>query len=198
VILISAFEVTPDADDAFIVGWEQARELLASKGGCVAGALHRAWRGDAEFRFVDVARLESPRAGKEAVADPALWRGAMSFRAHPGWYEVIYEDGAPDGREGVVVINAFEVPANEDERFLAAWERARSTLTQRPGYLGTRLHRSLAAQTDFRFVDIARWSSPLAYSKATQRPEVQAAAEAMAYRSHPSLYQVIREWPAAG
>jgi hypothetical protein len=62
--------------------------------------------------------------------------------------------------------------------------------TQR-GYLGTRLHRSVAAAR-FRYVNIARWSSPLMFSRAVQRPEVQQAAAALAFPSHPALYQVVR------
>lgn len=161
--LIETFDVAPDEDDDFIAAWERARH---------AATLHRAWRRDAKFRFVGVARVDSPRA-------------------HPNLYEVVHEDGAPDGTEGVVLINPFEVPANEDERFLAGWERARESLARQRGYLGTRLYRSLAPDADLRFVDIARWSSPLAFSRAVQTPEYRGAAEAMAFASHPALYQVM-------
>ncbi|HKR97870.1 MAG TPA: antibiotic biosynthesis monooxygenase [Candidatus Dormibacteraeota bacterium] len=65
-------------------------------------------------------------------------------------------------------------------------------LAEQPGYLGTRLHRSVGP-ADFRFVNIARWSSPLAFTKAVQRPGFQEAAAAMSCASHPALYQVIRD-----
>ena len=54
--------------------------------------------------------------------------------------------------EPVVLINAFEVPAAQDEVFLAAWDRARAFLSTQQGYLSTRLHRSLSPSADFRFV----------------------------------------------
>ena len=116
----------------------------------------------------------------------------MPFPAHPGLYEAVYEDGTPDARDGVILINAFEVPEGDDERFLAGWERARGTLAQQRGYLGTRLHRSLGP-ADFRFVNIARWSSPLAFAKAVEQPAFQEAAAAMPFSSHPALYEVIRD-----
>jgi heme-degrading monooxygenase HmoA len=192
VTLINVFEVPPEADEAFIAGWERARDFFAGRDGFSATALHRAWRPDAEFRFVNVARVESPDAWRKATADPEFPGGKMPFAAHPGLYEVVYEDGAPDGSDGVVLINAFEVPTEADEPFLAGWHLARELLRAQPGYLGTRLHRSLGP-ADFRFVNIARWSSPLAFSKAIGQREFQQAASAMPFASHPALYEVIRD-----
>jgi heme oxygenase (mycobilin-producing) len=190
--LINAFEVPPDADEAFIAGWDHARDFLKQRGGAAAPALHRALRPDVDFRFVNVARVDSPEAWQQAIGDPELPGAPMVFKAHSGLYQVVHEDGAPEGAGGVILIDPFEVPAGDDEGFLAGWERAREQLATQRGYLGTRLHRSLAAAS-FRFVNIARWSSPLAFSRALQRPEVQQAVAAVTFRSHPALYQVIRE-----
>jgi heme oxygenase (mycobilin-producing) len=190
-ILINAFEVPPEADDRFVAGWERARDFLAGRHGFAATALHRALRPDADFRFVNVARVDSPDAWREAVTDPDFPGGAMPFTAHPALYEVAHEDGEPDGAGGVILINPFEVPSGEDDAFLAGWNRARELLSGQPGYMGTRLHRSLAPDADFRFVNLARWSSPLAFSKAIGQPEFSQAA-AMPYHSHPALYQVVR------
>lgn len=190
--LISAFEVPPDADATFISAWEQARELLSQREGAALPALHRALRSDAEFRFVNVARVESPKAWRQAIGDTELPGGTMRFKAHSGLYEVLHEDGIPEASGGVILINPFEVPAGDEERFLAGWDHARELLATQRGYLGTRLHRSLAAAS-FRFINIARWSSPLMFSKAVAQPEFQTAALAMTFASHPALYQVIRD-----
>jgi heme oxygenase (mycobilin-producing) len=192
VTLINAFEVPLAADEPFIARWERARDFLATQEGFTATALHRALRPDVEFRFVSVARADSPEVWRRAIADPGFPGARMPFKAHPSLYEVVHADGRPDGTDGVILINPFEVPADDDERFLAGWGHARDTLATQPGYLGTRLHRSLAP-ADFRFVNIARWSSPLAFSKALQQPEFQQAAAAMPFASHPALYQVIRD-----
>jgi hypothetical protein len=63
-----------------------------------------------------------------------------------------------------VLINAFEVPPDGDERFLAGWEQTRQFLRSQPGYLETRLHRSLSPEVDVRFVNIGRYASPQAFS----------------------------------
>jgi heme-degrading monooxygenase HmoA len=190
-VLISAFEVPAEADDPFIAGWERAREFLATKQAFATTILHRALRDDVEYRFVNVAGVESPDVWRKAIADPEFPRERMPFNAHPSLYEVVHEDGTPDGSEGVVLINPFEVPADADEGFLAGWNRAREVLGGQRGHLGTRLHRSLGP-ADFRFVNIARWSSPLAFARAIAHPEFRRVAEAMPFASHPALYGVIR------
>jgi heme oxygenase (mycobilin-producing) len=170
VSLIDLFEVSPDADEAFIAEWERDRDALAAEEDFIAAALHRAVRSDVAFRFVGVTRYD----------------------ARSGLYEVVHEDGAPEGAGGVVLIEPVEVPADQDEHFLTGWERAHDVLATQRGYLGTRLHRSVGA-ADFRFVNIARWSSPLAFFRAVRQPGVQEAAATMPFTSHPALYQVIRD-----
>jgi heme-degrading monooxygenase HmoA len=66
-----------------------------------------------------------------------------------------------------------------------------AALADQRGYLGTRLHRSTDG-SHFRFVDLARWSSPLMFARATQRPEFRAAADASRFAALPALYSVVR------
>lgn len=162
--LIDLFAVAPESDDAFLTDWESER------GGCAV--LYRALRAEVDFRFVSVARVDD---------------GASAA----GRYAAVHEEGAPDGSQGVTLVNPFEVPEGEDERFVAGWERARAALADQRGYLGTRLHRSTDG-SHFRFVDLARWSSPLMFARATQRPEFRAAADALRFAAHPALYSVVR------
>jgi heme-degrading monooxygenase HmoA len=193
VTLINFFEVRADADEAFIAGWERARDFLAAREGFCATALHRALREDAGFRFVNVAAIDAPDAWRAAVGDPAFPGREMPFKGRPALYETVHEDGSADGDDGVVLINPFEVPADDDddEAFLAAWKAARDVLAANRGYLGTRLHRSLGP-ADFRFVNVARWSSPLMFSRGVSRPDFQQAAAAVNRPAHPALYQVVR------
>jgi heme-degrading monooxygenase HmoA len=155
--LIDLFEVSPDADAAFLGDWERE--------GVEGAVLYRALRDDADFRFVAIAPTG-------------------------GFYEVVHEDGQPDGADGVTLINAFEVPDGEDAAFVAGWERVTATLADQRGYLGTRLHRA-AGDADFRFVHVARWSSPLMFARATGRPAFLEASAAVPYRRHPALYSVV-------
>ncbi len=107
-----------------------------------AGVLYRALRPDVDFRFVSVAEGDG--------------------------YEVVREDGAPDTPGGVVLIDPFEVPAGEDDAFLAGWDAARAVLAQQQGYLCARLHRA-TCPAEFRFIDLARWSSPLMVQRAAAK-----------------------------
>jgi heme oxygenase (mycobilin-producing) len=136
--------------------------LLETEPAAPAGTVYRALRADVDFPFAEIA--DGPE------------------------YEAVREDGTPDREGGVVPINPFEVPPEADDAFLAGWDRARAMLAEQQGYLGTRLHRSTDAAARFRFVNVARWSSPLMVQRALQRPEFQSAATAMPFPSHPALY----------
>jgi heme oxygenase (mycobilin-producing) len=135
----------------------------------------------------------SATAFQPATNHPDFPGRDLPFPAHPGLYQVVAEDPPPgEDPGGVVLINAFEVPADGDDAFLAAWEATRHFLRTHPGYLATRLHRSLAPDADFRFVNIGRYESPQAFQAAVGQPGFRQAAAAIQHRAHPSLYEVVR------
>ena len=93
----------------------------------------------------------------------------------------------------VVLINAFEVPARDAETFIAAWEKTRDYLRTQPGYVDTALHRAITPETEFAFVNIARWRTAADFAAATRSPGFRESAAGLAgYRPHPALYQVVR------
>jgi quinol monooxygenase YgiN len=67
----------------------------------------------------------------------------------------------------VILINTFAVPANESERFLEAWKNNARIMAQQPGMIRARLCRSLDADTELRFVNVAEWASGTALDNAT-------------------------------
>jgi heme-degrading monooxygenase HmoA len=193
VVLINLFEVPAEADERFIAAWERARDFLAGQDGYRSTALHRSLSPDADFRFVNVAEWASPVAFRAATTHPDFPGRELPFPAHPGLYEVVREDPPPgEGPGGVVLVNAFEVPPDGDDAFLASWEASRQFLRAQPGYLATRLHRSLSPEVDFRFVNIGRYASPQAFQAAIGQPEFREAAAAIQHRAHPGLYEVVR------
>jgi hypothetical protein len=99
-----------------------------------------------------------------------------------GGWEIVHEDGDPDGDGGVVLIEQFEVPNVGDDEFLVEWNTAREAFAGAQGYLGARLLRR-PATSDFRFVSLVRWSSPLMYARADK--------PAMPVTSNPALYQRV-------
>jgi heme-degrading monooxygenase HmoA len=205
VVLVNAFEVPPDRDRDFVKRWERARNFLEKRDGYLDTALHRSIAPDAEFRFVNVARWRSP-ADFQAATGARGFRGRdISYPAHPSLYQVIAEDDAPagpdpagpgpSGREpdgAVLLINLLEVPPPDDEDFLSSWEQARQFMRGRPGYLGTRLHRSLAPDAYFRFVNIAAWPSEQAFQEAINDPAFLEVSAEIPGHAHPSLYEVVR------
>jgi heme-degrading monooxygenase HmoA len=158
---IDAFAVPPEADD----------EFLAAAG---ATTVHRALRRDVRLRFVIV--------GEQPLSLD------VPFTHHHGVYDVVHEDGDVDGVGGVILINPFEVEPADDESFLAGWHAVRELLAGQRGYLGTRLHHG---DGDFRFVNIARWSSPLMLFRATNLPAFAAATARVPFPSHPGLYERV-------
>jgi heme-degrading monooxygenase HmoA len=121
VMLINLFEVPAGADEGFIGAWEAARDFPATQDGYRSTALHRSLGPDAEFRFVNLAEWASPTAFQTTTAQPDFPGRAKPFPAHPGLYQVVAEDPPPgEDPGGVVLVNAFEVPADGDDAFLAA------------------------------------------------------------------------------
>jgi heme-degrading monooxygenase HmoA len=108
------------------------------------------------------------------VSQPAFPGQELPFPSHPALYKVVREDPPPeDDPGGVVLINAFEVPPDGDDSFLAGWEQTRDVLRGLPGYLATRLHRSLARDARFRFVNVGRYQSPQAFQAAVRNADFQ-------------------------
>ena len=115
----------------------------------------------------------------EAPTDATLHRALRTDVSHRF---ASLASGGPDDDGGVLLIVPFDVPAGEDERFLAAWEAVREVFATRRGYLGAQLVPSPNA----RFVAVVHWSSPLMYARAV-REEGDVIA-ALPFPAHPALY----------
>lgn len=93
--------------------------------------------------------------------------------------------------DSVVLINPFEVPQGSDDEFLRGWEAAGDYLRTQPGFVGTRLHRAIAPDARFRFVNVAEWRSPSDFQAAVTSEGFRALANGMPAGS-PALYEVVR------
>jgi heme-degrading monooxygenase HmoA len=140
VVLINVFEVPPEGDVAFVESRERARDLLREQPGYISTALHQTLIPQTDFRWVNIAKWESPGAFGAAMGKLTGSGVTVPYPAHPALYEVVREDD-PSGDLGtaVTLINPFEVPADGDEEFLQGWEGSRDYLRTQEGYLGTRL-----------------------------------------------------------
>jgi heme-degrading monooxygenase HmoA len=191
-VLINAFEVPPGADEEFLHTWERARDFLRTRPGYVSTALHQSITPQADFRFINVAQWASAAEFRAATGQLGAQGVSVPYRAHPSLYEVVREDEPTVMSESaVVLINPFEVPAGADEEFIASWEVARNYMRYQPGYLHTRLHRSILPDADFRFINIAGWESAEAFRAAVESRGFQQIGRPP-YPAHPALYRVVR------
>ena len=92
----------------------------------------------------------------------------------------------------VVLINPFEVPEGvEDEQFLEGWQLAADYMRRQPGFVGSRLHRALAPDARFRFINVAEWASPQDFQAAVGSEEFRELARE-APPNFPGVYEVVR------
>jgi heme-degrading monooxygenase HmoA len=92
----------------------------------------------------------------------------------------------------VILINSFEVPeGTDDEEFLRGWERAANYMREQPGFVSSRLHRALAPDARFRFINVAEWASPQDFQAAVTSDEFREIAKGAGPGS-PALYEVVR------
>lgn len=92
----------------------------------------------------------------------------------------------------VILINPFSVPRGKEDEFLAMWRETAERVKNAPGFIETRMHRSLDPDADFRFVNVARWESEAAWRAAfAGQPPRELGGPVTA---HPALYEVIAEY----
>jgi heme-degrading monooxygenase HmoA len=92
----------------------------------------------------------------------------------------------------VTLINPFDVPdETADEDFLRGWDRAADYMRRQPGFVSSRLHRALAPDARFRFINIAEWASPEDFQAAVSGEEFHEIARGSSPGS-PALYEVVR------
>lgn len=81
----------------------------------------------------------------------------------------------PEKPPPVTLVNVFEGAPDQDDDLIRDWERARDYLRSQPGLITTTLHRRLAADADFRFVNVAVGECPEASQAASTSPAFQTA-----------------------
>jgi heme-degrading monooxygenase HmoA len=93
----------------------------------------------------------------------------------------------------VQFVNCFEVPPGHEDEFFALWQSVNDYMVAKPGYVGHKLHRSLADEARYRFVNYVEWESPERWREAhddgfralVSRPEWAP------FPSTPALYEVV-------
>jgi heme oxygenase (mycobilin-producing) len=95
-------------------------------------------------------------------------------------------------------INLFEVPEGRDDEFMAMFLQVNAHMTAQPGYLGHRMHRALAPDARYRYVNYVEWASVDDF-KAAHGEEFRALVSKPEWRDFfatPALYDVVHEHSA--
>jgi heme-degrading monooxygenase HmoA len=100
--------------------------------------------------------------------------------------------------EMITLVNCFEIPAGHESEFFPLWQKVNSYMRSKPGYLGHKLHRSLAPDARFRFVNVAQWASKADFDAAHDDGfrALVSGPEWASFRSFPTLYEVVHEGKA--
>jgi heme-degrading monooxygenase HmoA len=85
---------------------------------------------------------------------------------HVAYLQQLQED---DGQ--VVLINEFNVPPEDTDRFLEVWADDAAFMKRQRGFISTQLHRGTAGSSTF--VNVAIWESARALGEAFRSPEFQ-------------------------
>jgi heme-degrading monooxygenase HmoA len=98
---------------------------------------------------------------------------------------------------GVTLINVFEMPADQVDKFMAGWKERADILSTKPGFRDYALHRALLPDSRFQLVNVAHWDSQEAIEAATTSPEFVSLREAaqgeieFSVVANAALYRVV-------
>jgi len=88
---------------------------------------------------------------------------------HVTYLRQLQEDDGP-----VVLINQFNLAAEDTGRFLQVWADDAAYMKEQPGFISTQLHQGTAGSTTF--INVAVWESARALGQAFSSPGFQARA----------------------
>lgn len=100
-----------------------------------------------------------------------------------------------NGESEVVVINPIEVPKGKEKLAIEIWDNFASYFRKQPGYLGTKLHRTIDPKAKFHLVNVARWKSAKHFFNALNSDEIQKLGEGFPkdMPHYPSIYEIVRK-----
>jgi heme-degrading monooxygenase HmoA len=99
----------------------------------------------------------------------------------------------------VTVINVFEIPAGQVDKFIAWWHTRAQIMAAAPGFRDARLHRAVSSRARFQLVNVAHWDSKAAHDKASASGPAQDKLRAlredpqMRAFANPAIYEVVAE-----
>lgn len=97
----------------------------------------------------------------------------------------------------VTLINVFTVSQGQESEFIKLWDETALLMKSQPGFISTKLHRSIRPDAEFSFVNIALWESQETWQAAMgSSSDLQIWRDRIAViaQAHPALYNVAVEY----
>ena len=96
--------------------------------------------------------------------------------------------------DNIIVINSIVVPEGKEAKALEIWDSYAEYFRKQPGYIDTKLHKSLDPKAKFHFINVATWKSADDFMKALNSDEIKKIGEGFPQDMphYPSMYQIIR------
>ena len=94
--------------------------------------------------------------------------------------------------ESVTLINIFSVPKETEAEFIKSWHKTAEQMKQQPGFIDTKLHRNLAENGKYQYINVAHWESAEAFR--TAQSNVEIFEKQLNIQAIPELYRVETEY----
>lgn len=107
---------------------------------------------------------------------------------------IVFSTTTSFAADEITVINPIEVPAGKEAKALEIWDSYAEYFKKQPGYIDTKLHKSLDPKAKFHYINVATWKSADDFIKALNSDEIKKIGEGFPkdMPHYPSMYQVIR------
>ena len=94
----------------------------------------------------------------------------------------------------IIVINPIVVPEGKEAIALNIWDHYAEYFKKQPGYISTKLHKSLDPKAKFHYINVASWKTADDFMKALNNEEIKKIGDGFPkdMPHFPSMYQVIR------
>jgi heme-degrading monooxygenase HmoA len=105
------------------------------------------------------------------------------------------------GEHPVTLINSFVVPPERDETFVQLWTEASLYFRAQPGFVSLRFHRAVSPDADYRYVNVASWTTLDHFQAAHGTEEFRRIVtrdEWQEFPANPALYEVVVAVDAGG
>lgn len=96
----------------------------------------------------------------------------------------------------VTLINVFTVPNGKEDEFVKWWEDVKANITKQQGFISGKFHKSIKADSRFKFINVAIWENEDVYWKAYEKsvtPMKKKLAQ-LGVEQTPALYNVAFEY----